>query len=284
MFYLVGSLESLLSAKAIDIIDPWRRKTNLNRDLTAIGVANLASACVGGLPMISEIVRSKANIDNGARTRLADLFHALFLFGCVAMIPDLLHEIPLAALAAMLVYTGYRLAAPREFVHAYKVGAEQLVIFLVTLGTTLATDLLMGIFAGVAAKFVIHLINGAPLRAMVKPPIAVEAKDDKTVVVSVRKALVFSNWLWLKGTLDRVGPDKDVVLDLSETRLVDHTVMESLHEMGRSYEHAGRKLVLSGLEQHRPLSSHPHAARKKSRGQLATANGRPSAELVGGGH
>jgi MFS superfamily sulfate permease-like transporter len=284
MFFLVGSLESLLSAKAIDIIDPWRRKTNLNRDLTAIGVANLASACVGGLPMISEIVRSKANIDNGARTRQADLFHALFLFGCVALVPGLLHEIPLAALAAMLVYTGYRLAAPREFVHAYKVGAEQLIIFLVTLGTTLATDLLMGIAAGVVAKFVIHLLNGAPLRAMVKPPIAVEAKDDRTVVVSVRKALVFSNWLWLKGTLDRVGPDKDVVLDLSETRLVDHTVMESLHEMGRSYEHAGRKLVLAGLEQHRPLSSHPHAARKKSRGQLATANGHASPEFVGGGH
>jgi MFS superfamily sulfate permease-like transporter len=262
MFYLVGSLESLLSAKAIDLIDPWGRKTNLNRDLTAIGVANLASASVGGLPMISEIVRSKANIDNGARTRLANFFHALFLLMCVALIPALLHEIPLAALAAMLVYTGCRLASPREFVHAYRVGFEQLVVFLATLITSLATDLLVGVFTGVAVKFLIHLLNGAPLGAMLKPRIDVR-EEERTVRVSVKGALVFTNWLWLKHRLGKLPRDKDVVLDLAQTRLVDHTVMESLHELQREYEHEGRKLFLVGLEHHRPLSSHPFAARKK---------------------
>ena len=268
MFALVGSLESLLSAKAIDLIDPWRRKTSLNRDLTAVGLANVASAFVGGLPMISEIVRSRANIDNGARTRLANLFHALFLLVCVATIPSVLNHIPLAALAAMLVYTGYRLASPREFAHAYMVGKEQLVIFLTTLVTTLATDLLIGIAAGVAMKFVIHAINGAPIGGMLKPLITVESRDERTSVVTVKQAAVFTNWLWLKNTLDKVSSDRDVVVDLSSTRLVDHTVMEKLHELESEYEHAGRKLSVVGLDDHRPMSKHPQAARKKAAVQV----------------
>jgi MFS superfamily sulfate permease-like transporter len=263
-FTLVGSLESLLSAKAIDLLDPKRRKTNLNRDLTAVGLANTLVALVGGLPMISEIVRSKANIDNGAQTRLANCFHGLLLLASVALIPGLLHHIPLAALAAMLVYTGCRLASPFEFVRAYRIGREQLAVFLVTILVTLAEDLLVGVLAGVLVKWLIHWGNGAPLRALFRPPVAIHSSaDGSTVVVTVRDAAVFSGWLHIRSQIRAIDPAKDVVIDLSETRLVDHTVMEKLHELEREYEHAGRAMHVVGLESHRALSPHPHAARKK---------------------
>src|SRR5690606_7388973 len=192
MFFAIGTLESVLSAKAIDLLDPWKRKSSLDRDTVAIGIGNLCSACVGGLPMISEIVRSRANIDNGARTRFADLWHGIFLLLCVALIPTFLHRIPLAALAAMLVYTGYRLAHPMEFVHVYRIGKEQLVIFVSTLLAVLATDLLIGIAIGILVKMVIHVANGVPLKSLFKPYIEVQEIDEKTSLILARESAVFS--------------------------------------------------------------------------------------------
>jgi MFS superfamily sulfate permease-like transporter len=269
-FALIGSLESMLSAKAIDMIDPWKRKTNLNRDLIAVGVANLASASIGGLPMISEIVRSKANIDNGARTRFADLWHGIFLLGFVALLPGLIHRIPLAALAAMLVYTGFRLASPKEFVNVYKIGLEQLVIFTTTIIAVLATDLLIGIGIGVAVKFLIHLINGVPIRSALKAYLEVETRDDSTVVINAKESAVFSNWIPFKRQIEQLGliQGNNVVVDLSGTKLVDHSVMEKLHEMELDFQQAGLKFDVVGLEGHKQLSEHPHSARKRAMTRL----------------
>ncbi len=270
MFCLVASIESLLSAQAIDLIDPWKRKTNMNRDLLACGAANTLCAAVGALPMISEIVRSKANIDNGARTKSANFFHAGFLLAFVLLLPAVINTIPTAALGAMLVFVGFRLASPREFVHMWTVGPEQLAVFLTTIVVTLSTDLLIGVLSGVALKMVLHAVNGAPITAMLRPQ--VETRDESGVtVVRVKRAAVFSTWLGLKWAIERAAEGKPaVVVDLSETRLVDHSVMEKLHALEHEFKDAGKLLTLRGLEGHTSLSTHPAAARRRSGGVPAS--------------
>jgi len=266
MFFIIGTLESLLSAKAIDLLDPWKRKTNMNRDMVAVGVANLAAAGIGGLPMISEIVRSKANIDNGARTRFADLWHGIFLLICVALIPTILHKIPLAALAAMLVYTGFRLAHPSEFLHVWRIGKEQLAIFVTTVIVVLATDLLIGVAAGIILKMLIHISNGVPLRSMFKPFLEIETVNANTSLIIAKESAVFSNWIPFRRQIEQIGlvQKRNLIVDVSDTKLVDHSVMEKLEEMERDFEREGLTFEVRGLDSLRPLADNPHAARKRS--------------------
>src|SRR5690606_23461885 len=179
MFALVGSIESTLSVLAVDSLDPEKRPSNLNRDLLAVGLGNTLAAAIGGLPMISEIVRSKANMDAGAESAGSNFFHGLFLLGFCALAPALVHRIPLAALAAMLVYTGIRLASPRELVHVKRLGLDQLALFLTTLFVTLLTDLLIGVICGLALEVFLHLVRGMPLASLFKNELSVETKDDE---------------------------------------------------------------------------------------------------------
>ena len=264
MFALIGSLESLLSAKAVDMLDPHARKSNLDRDMLAVGLGNLISASIGGLPMISEIVRSKANIDNGAKTRFANLWHGLFLLGFVALLPALIHRIPLAALSAMLVYTGFRLASPMEFRHVLEIGREQLLVFVGTLVAVLATDLLVGVAIGIAIKFAIHVYNGVPPGALFRSRFDEHEGSDGSRLIKPLQQAVFSNWIPLRRRLSAALDAKQgVVVDLSAAKLVDHTTMDRLHEVQREFDQASLSFEIAGLDEHFGLSGHPLAARKR---------------------
>ncbi|MEM1224354.1 MAG: SulP family inorganic anion transporter [Planctomycetota bacterium] len=267
MFFVIGSLESLLSAKAVDLMDPWKRKSNMDRDMVAVGIGNLGSAMVGGLPMISEIVRSKANIDNGGHTRFAGMWHGVFLLVCVALIPMVLHRIPMAALAAMLIFTGFRLAHPSEFLNVLKIGREQLLIFCVTLIGVLATDLLVGIVIGIVAKLFLHRFHGVPLGSLWKSHVDVMPSDGGSVRLVAHQSAVFSNWIPIRRQIERQGisRSRNVVLDLSEVLFVDHTVMDKLQGLQRDFERANLSLIIRGLDDHERLADHPDAARRKRR-------------------
>jgi MFS superfamily sulfate permease-like transporter len=128
----------------------------------------------------------------------------------------------------------------------------------------LATDLLVGIGIGIAVKLAIHIFNGVPLRSLFKPYLAVEQTDESTYRVVAKQSAVFTNWIMFKRELERLGlsEKKNIVLDLSEARLVDHSVMEKLHELEMDFSQCGLQLTVVGLDAHRKLSAHPYSARK----------------------
>jgi MFS superfamily sulfate permease-like transporter len=264
MFALVGTLESLLTVKAVDMMDPYRRKSDANKDLIALGLGNTFAAVLGGLPMISEVARSTANVNNGAKTRWANFFHGLFMLVFVLLGVHLIELIPNTALAAMLITVGIKLAHPKEFIYTFKIGSAQLAIFLTTIFFTLYEDLLVGIAAGIVLKIILHLANGAPFSALFKAPTLVSFTDDE-YLVEIDKAALFSNFIGIKNKLDAIPPGFKVTIDLQHTKMVDHSVMESLENFKSDYETGGGHVNIIGLEDHRPVSAHKTAARIKSK-------------------
>ncbi len=262
MFALVGSLESLLTVKAIDMKDPYKRKSNSNKDLVAIGIGNTLAAFLGGLPMISEVARSSANVINGAKTRWANFFHGLFILVFVVFASYYIELIPNAALAAMLIFVGIRLTHPKEFIKTFKIGKEQLLVFTVTIIFTFVVDLLIGIAAGMLMEIIVNILNGKPLKAIFKAPTLVSFTED-TYLVEIDQAAVFTNFMGIKRKLDAIPPGFAVEIDFDKTKLIDHTVMENILHFKHDYEESGGTVTICGLDQHTAVSEHKAAARKK---------------------
>jgi MFS superfamily sulfate permease-like transporter len=262
LFALIGSLESLLTAKAVDLLDPYKRKSNFNKDLIAVGSGNLLAGILGGLPMISEVARSSANVSNGGRTRWANFFHGVSLLFFMILLVPVLEMIPKAALAAMLIGVGIKLAHPKEFMHMLHIGKDQLFIFITTIIFTLFIDLLAGILAGMLIQIIIHIASGLPISALFKTPVRVSFADN-LYLVEVEKAAVFTNFLGIKSKLDAIPHNMQITIDLSYTKLVDHSVMDGLHLFQNNYESTGGKVTIIGLDSHKASSGHRLASRVK---------------------
>ena len=266
---LVGSLETMLSATAVDKLDPYERTSDLDRDLKAVGIGNMVAGLIGGFPMIAEIVRSSENVNNGAKTGWANFFHGLLLLIFVVLFPRLINSIPLASLAAVLVYTGYRLASPKTFAKVLDVGKDQLFIFVVTIIGVLATDLLIGVALGIVVKLAIDLVRGVWLGNLFKIHFTIQQQDNDTLVVKLLGSALFSNFLPLKKALAKLEPGKTIIFDFTDGYLIDHTVMEFIQDFSRNYEAQGGHCQIIGkaLE---TFSDHALAAR------LMTADDRES--------
>ncbi len=264
IFLFVASLESLLTASAIDKQDPWNRQSDMNKEFIGKGVGNMVSASIGGLPMIAEVVRSAANIMNGARTRWSNFFHGTFLLVFVLSIPAVLNMIPVAALAGMLVFIGFRLAHPKEFAHVLHIGKEEFLYMLVTALIVAFVDLLAGVFIGTALAMFTNMIRGVPISRLFTANTTVETQGDN-IVFKLQSAAGFHSFMNIRSKLDAIPAGQKVAIDFSEAGFIDHTVHERLHDFKREYELGGGNVTMQGTENHTPYSSHRSAALVRKR-------------------
>ena len=266
---LISSIESLLSIKAIDKLDPEKRRSNVNKDIKALGLATVASGFLGGLNVVTVIARSSVNVNNGGSNRSSNFIHAIFLVVFIILFSSQLTRIPLPALMAILVYTGYKLASPEMIRNIFSIGREQLIIFFVTLLVTLKVGLISGIMMGVLVTLIIHILLNKSLslflRNILKPNVLMfkeEENNKDNYYVSVKHFSSFLNYFRLKNNLDAVPENKDVIVDFSMCEFVDHTVMESLNNYQELFTKKGGHFDVIGLDMHDTDSEHPFALRR----------------------
>ncbi|WP_299665811.1 SulP family inorganic anion transporter [uncultured Polaribacter sp.] len=262
---LIASIESLLSIKAVDKLDPLKRRSNVNKDIRALGLATIISGFLGGLNVVTVIARSSVNVNNKGNNRSANFFHALFLVAFILLFATELRKIPLSALAAILVFTGYKLASPENLKKVLNIGSEQLIIFLVTLLVTIATSLITGILIGIIVTFAIHVIINKNILLFVKnviKPNVLMFREDGKYYVSVKNFSSFLNYTKLKSKLNQIPETAEAIVDFSLCDFVDHSVMENMNNYAETFERNGGHFEVIGLDDSKSGSEHPFALRK----------------------
>lgn len=260
----IASVETLASARAIDKLDPYKRITDLNKDLMGMGLSTMVSGALGGLPIITLIVRSTVNVNSNAKTKWSNLYHGILLILFVLILAPVLRSVPLAALAAILVHTGYKLASPSVFKRAYDQGVEQLLFLCSTIIITLFTDLLYGIIGGILITLVLHMLLAKVgfipfFKKIYKSGSKVYHLDNGSYNVKLKGISNFLYALQLDKLLQKIPMGSTVQIDMSKTRLVDLSIMENLIEYKRIQDNQGGSVKLVGLEHHVASTSHNRA-------------------------
>lgn len=266
---LITTVETLASTKAVDKLDPYKRKTNLNKDLTAVGLSTIGSALVGGLPIVTVIVRSTVNVHNNGKTRWANFFHGVLLLVFIVLLAPVIQMVPLAALAVILVFSGFKLTAPRVYAHIYEQGMEQLLFMISTLIITLYTNLLWGVLGGIAFTLIIHiLLARVPVAVffsmVLKPGNRLVEKKDGSYELKVKGVANFLAILRLNKLLDKVPAGANLKINISTARLVDLTVLESFDDFKRSHRLTGGEVNITGIDHHVASTSHRFALKSQA--------------------
>ncbi|MFT3885611.1 MAG: SulP family inorganic anion transporter [Flavobacteriales bacterium] len=263
---LVASLETLLSVEAIDKLDPHKRVTPTDRELRAQGIGNMASALLGGLPITQVIVRSSANVQAGGRTKLSTMLHGTLILLSVVLIPGVLEAIPLAALAAILIQVGFKLAKPKLFAQLWAGGWTQFVPFIVTILGVVLTDLLKGVAMGMAvAAFII-------LRNNFRVPFHFRGRKHvpgEPILVELSEDVSFLNKASIQQMLAGLPPGSHIIIDSTRSVELDPDVLEILQDETVRAKEKGSVIELRGLSERRRTRVRAALSRKRMLSALA---------------
>ena len=224
---IVASIETLLCIEAADRMDKQKRYTDTNIELKAQGIGNLISSLLGGLPMTSVVVRTSANSNAGAKSKMSAIIHGLLLFISVLAIPTILNKIPLATLAAILLMVGYKLAKPATFLHFWRKGKYQFVPFIATLIAVVFTDLLKGVALGIIISIIFVLKGNLKRAYSFKKE---EYAEGDVIHIDLAQEVSFLNKAAIKSTLNDIPKNSKVIIDASQTVYIAHDILDLIHE------------------------------------------------------
>ncbi len=224
---IVASIETLLSIEASDRMDVQKRYTDTNKELKAQGIGNMVSSLLGGLPLTSVIVRSSANSNSGAKSKMSTIIHGFLLLISVLAIPVILNKIPLATLAAILILVGYKLAKPATFKHFWEKGKYQFVPFIATLLAVVFLDLLKGVALGIMIS-IIFVLKGNLKRAYYFRK--EEYADGDVIHIDLAQEVSFLNKAAIKQTLNHIPENSKVIIDAKDTVYIAHDILDLIHE------------------------------------------------------
>ncbi len=271
---IITSIESLAIAKAVDKIDPYKRKTDLNKDLTGIGLSTMVAGLIGGLPIIAVIIRSTVNIHNGAKTKWSNMYQGLLLLVFIVVLSPIMRQVPLCAFAILLVYTGFKLASPAVFKQIYNQGVEQLIFFVGTMVLTIYTNLLIGLLGGLLLALIIHMLLARLsipqfFKMVYKSRTKLISKPDGSFDLKIRGIANFLGIIKVDKLVTQIPSGADVNIDLSETRLVGITYMDYLVEYLKTQRATGGNVFITGLDSHVSSSTHNRALKISLSGSAA---------------
>lgn len=257
----IASAETLLSAAAVDRMHQGPR-ADFDRELTAQGVGNMLCGVLGALPMTGVIVRSSANVQAGARTRLSAMLHALWLLAAVVLLAALLEQIPVASLAGVLVYTGLKLIDLDALRQLGRYGRMAMLIHVATALTIVATDLLTGVLLGFALTLAQLAWQASRLKIGV-------VRDGRRVELRMQGAATFLRVPQLARALQGVPQDAWLHVPMAHLRYIDHACMELLEEWQRANQASGARLIIEA----RALTRRVEGRRRQAAHLAAAAAG-----------